>query len=304
VKDFDPKIVALRDEIAAANEKHRSFLDASIARLSDDERGGLSEYINFCLDDDLDITALAKGYGVILQDTLREQLHFMRLKSYRYASFADVADSVYYDDAYMRYYMHGLALTAFIWPNHLDMHRFFVKTLPREQSGAYLEIGPGHGANFLAALRLSAYDRFTGIDISPTSVDLTRRLIGRAAPDRQDDVMLLQEDFLRWKPAGAPFDAIVMGEVLEHVEDPAAFLAQISELSGSDTYIHVTTCINAPAIDHIYLFRHSDEIEDMIAAVGLYVRDRYLGPHHGTTVEKCIKHDLPINIAYVLGKEP
>ena len=304
MKDLDPKIVALRDEIAAENEKHRPFLDAAITRLSEDECRELSEYINFCLDDDLNIGDLAQVYGVILQDTLREQLYFMRHKNYRYSSFADVADSVYYDDAYMRYYMHGLALTAFIWPNHLDMHRFFVKTLPRGKSGSYLEIGPGHGANFLAALRLSAYDNFTGIDISPTSIDLTRRLIGRAVPDRQDEVLLLQEDFLRWEPAGAPFDAIVMGEVLEHVEDPAAFLAQISAMSGPDTYIHVTTCINAPAIDHIYLFRHSDEIEAMISATGLCVLDSYLGPHHGTTVEKCIEHDLPINIAYVLGLQP
>ena len=295
-------IAALRDVIASTNEKHRPFLETAFERLSDEERHELAEYNSFCLEDGLDIETLAASYAVIVDDTLREQLYFLRNKEYRHSSFAEVADSVYFDDAYMRHYMHGLALTAFIWPNHLDMHRFFVRCLPREQGGSYLEIGPGHGANFLAAIRLGSYDTFAGVDISPTSIDLTRRLIARAAPDRIQDVALLQEDFLTWRSDDAPFDAIVMGEVLEHVEQPGAFLAQIAALSGPDTYIHVTTCINAPAIDHIYLFRDNDEIEKMIAENGLKVVDRYLGPHVGNTVEKCIKHNLPMNVAYVLEK--
>jgi hypothetical protein len=40
----------------------------------------------------------------------------------------------------------------------------------------------------------------------------------------------------------------------------------------------------------------------MIAENGLKVVDRYLGPHVGNTVEKCIKHNLPMNVAYVLEK--
>ena len=267
-------IAALHDEIASTNEKHRPFLEAAFERLSDEERHELAEYISFCLEDGLDVETLAASYGVIVEDTLREQLYFLRHKEYRHSSFAEVADSVYFDDTYMRHYMHGLALTAFIWPNHLDMQRFFVRCLPREQTGSYLEIGPGHGANFLAAMRRGSYGTFTGVDISPTSIDLTRRLVARAVPNRVDDVVLLQEDFLNWQPDNAPFDAIVMGEVLEHVEQPGAFLAQIATLSGPDTYIHVTTCINAPAIDHIYLFRDNDEIEKMIAANGLRVVDR------------------------------
>jgi len=302
MSDADERIQSLHDEIVSKNEKHRQFLETAFARLSDEERQELAEYIGFCLADGLDIQTLAKSYGVIVEDTLREQLYFLRHKEYRHTSFADVADSVYFDDAYMRHYMYGLALTAFIWPNHLDMHRFFVRCLPRNQGGSYLEIGPGHGANFLAAIRLGSYDTFTGVDISPTSIDLTRRLVTRAVPDRMDDVALLQEDFLNWQPDNAPFDAIVMGEVLEHVEQPGDFLAQIAALGGPDSYIHVTTCINAPAIDHIYLFRDSSEIEELITASGLQVAERYLGPHVGNTVEKCIKHGLPMNVAYVLEK--
>ena len=40
----------------------------------------------------------------------------------------------------------------------------------------------------------------------------------------------------------------------------------------------------------------------MIGDNGLRVLARYLGPHVGNTIEKCIAHDLPINVAYVLEK--
>ena len=301
--DAPSEITELCTAIISDNPKHKMFLDAAIEKLDAEEQTALADYINFCLEDGLNIAELAEGYSVILKDTLNEQLYFLRNNEYRHRSFAEVADSVYFDDNYMRNYMHGLALTAYIWPNHLDMHRYFLRCLPRAKRGRYLEIGPGHGANFLAAIRLGAFDQYLGVDISPTSIDLTRRLIERAAPERISDVNLLVEDFLTWKPKTTPFDAIVMGEVLEHVEDPGAFLARIASLSDPGTYIHMTTCINAPAIDHIYLFRHSDDVEELIYLNGLSVIGRYLGPHVGNTIEKCIKQHLPINVAYVLGKQ-
>ena len=73
-----PEIAELCEAIVADNPKHRPFLDAAIERLNEEESAGLADYMNFCLDDGMDIADLAKGYGVILQDTLNEQLHFLR----------------------------------------------------------------------------------------------------------------------------------------------------------------------------------------------------------------------------------
>jgi 2-polyprenyl-3-methyl-5-hydroxy-6-metoxy-1,4-benzoquinol methylase len=97
------------------------------------------------------------------------------------------------------------------------------------------------------------------------------------------------------------FDILVMGEVLEHVEQPQLFLERLANLAASDSHIYVTTCINAPAIDHIYLWRNIEELEVMIAAAGLTIRDKLYLPYGGKTLEESRDQNLAINVAYVLG---
>ena len=77
-----------------------------------------------------------------------------------------------------------------------------------------------------------------------------------------------------------------MGEVLEHVEQPEVFLRRIAELAKDDGYIFITTCINAPAVDHIYLWRTTDELEDMITASGLSIVEPLRLPYEGKSLEE------------------
>ena len=64
-----------------------------------------------------------------------------------------------------------------------------------------------------------------------------------------------------------------IGEVLEHVEDPARLLRKLRELCSDDGLVFMTTPTNAPAIDHIYLFRDVQHIRDLIAEAGFDVLD-------------------------------
>ena len=93
-----------------------------------------------------------------------------------------------------------------------------------------------------------------------------------------------------------------MGEVLEHVERPDIFLRRIAELATDDAYIFVTTCVNAPAVDHIFLWRTTDELESMIVSNGLSIVEPLRLPYEGKTLEQSVEMDLPINVAYVLAK--
>ena len=93
-----------------------------------------------------------------------------------------------------------------------------------------------------------------------------------------------------------------MGEVLEHVEQPDVFLRRIAELAKQDAFIFITTCINAPAVDHIYLWRTTDELEEMILANGLEIVEPLRLPYEGKTLEESRELNLPINVAYVLAK--
>ena len=212
-----------------------------------------------------------------------------------------MAESVYHDRDYMDRYMYGLAITNFLWPNHLAMARFLRETLPRDRSGRYLEIGPGHGFLLLSALEVGSFDEVLAVDLSAASVEQTRTIIDHFNPDAPARVE--QRDFLEaadLEPGS--FDAIVMGEVLEHVEQPDVFLRRIAELAKDDAYIFVTTCINAPAVDHIFLWRTTDELEEMITDNGLTIVEPLRLPYEGKSLEESRELNLPINVAYVLAK--
>lgn len=212
-----------------------------------------------------------------------------------------MAESVYHDRDYMDRYMYGLAITNFLWPNHVEMARLLHRTLPRNRSGRYLEVGPGHGFLLLAAIEVGAFDEFLGVDLSAASVEQTRTIVEHFHPEAPAKVEL--RDFLEAEDLEpGSFDAVVMGEVLEHVEQPEVFLRRIAELAKDDAYIFITTCINAPAVDHIYLWRTTDELEDMIVASGLTIVEPLRLPYEGKTLEESREQDLPINVAYVLAR--
>ena len=285
------------------NPVHAAFMERALANISDDEVIHLDSYIDFCLKKGRDIEYLAESYLTIVMDTIREQIYFQKHGTYRHSTFAEVANDVYFNPEYMAHYMYGLAFTSFLWPNHLAMFSFFKKTLPHNVPGKYLEIGPGHGYYLMTAMQQSGYGSFLGVDISDTSVAMTKELVGHflAGENKPFDVKCL--DFLAARNlAEKSFDAVVMGEVLEHVEQPKLFLRRIHEIAKDNAYIYLTTCINAPEIDHIYLFKTPEKIAQMFMECGLEIKDQLICPYVGKTLQESLDQKLAVNVAYVLKK--
>ena len=279
---------------------HQRFLEGAIDGATVEELDRLAGYLEFCTGKGLTLDYLAESYLTILGDTLDEQLYFRDHGHYRHSTFKEVADSVYFDRDYMDRYMYGLAITNFVWPNHVEMSRFLRRTLTPGKSGRYLEVGPGHGFLLLSALEVGSFDDFLGIDLSAASVEQTRTIVDHFHADAPVRIEL--QDFLEADDLSpGSFDAVVMGEVLEHVEEPEVFLRRIAELAKDDAYIFITTCINAPAVDHIYLWRTTDELEDMIRDSGLSIVEPLRLPYEGKTLEESREEQLPINVAYVLS---
>ncbi len=295
-------VAALIDKVVEDNPMHRNFVTRALANVTAAELAHLDDYIDFCKQKGLTVAYLAECYLTIVGDTLREQIYFQKHKKYRYSTFAEVGDSVYFNEEYMSFYMYGLAITSYLWPNHLDLFRFFRETLPTNKTGKYLEIGPGHGYFFMTAMEQSKFDTFTGVDISETSIAMTRALIEHFGTDKKPFDLVCM-DFLKTDLPANGFDAVVMGEVLEHVEQPELFLKQIARLANKDAHIFVTTCINAPAVDHIYLFKTPDELVKMFDACGLKIKSQLIRPYEGKTEAESLAQLLPINVAYVLEKK-
>jgi len=296
-------IAVLTSGILQESPLHKSFIDAAFANLRAEELTELSKFLDYCAVSELSVDYLVDSYLTLVEDTISEQMYFNEHRHYRYSSFKEVADKVYFDPDYMGRYMHGLAISSFLWPNHVAITRYFRDTLPTAHVGSYLEVGPGHGQFMLTAMQRCAYDSYTGIDISATSTEQTRQIIDYFAPSLAANAHLETRDFLADDElASASFDAIVAGEVVEHVEQPEPFFRRIADLAKPGAHIFLTTCINTPAIDHLYLWRTPQELETMIQDCGLGVVEKLTLPYQGKTLEEALEDDLSVNYAFILEK--
>jgi 2-polyprenyl-3-methyl-5-hydroxy-6-metoxy-1,4-benzoquinol methylase len=298
---LSPNISTLLEKVCSLNMLQENFLSNSIKNLPSEELNDFERYIEYCLQAGTHLDYLAQSYDFIVKEMLSEQFYFRKNKKYRYSSYNEVASSVYMSRDYMSQYMYGLALTSFLWPNHAKMKRYFLQTIPKTAAGKYLEIGPGHGFYFMSAMKNTRYDFFEGVDISPTSVEMTNQIVGSRHFGTFSRYRIYECDFLK-SNFSEPFDAVVMGEVLEHVESPRTFLDRIGSLTKPGGYIFITTCINSPALDHIFHFKSVDHLEVVIDQSNLAIHDKLVLPYNNTTLEMSVRKELPINVAYVLGK--
>ncbi len=206
---------------------------------------------------------------------IKEQIRFQRSGRYRQSDFSEVQREVYDNRALMEeMYLPGLYLTQVFWPIHYRLGKEFRRLLlPRlKVGGVYLEAGVGPGHNLLEVLQTWPVSA-VAVDISLHSLQFAERILlaagvepGRVSFRRLD---LAAEFNLRPQASSAS-----LGEVLEHVENPARVLENLSDslLPGSPVFI--TTVIDSSAIDHITQFTSVREIDELIEKGGFRVVER------------------------------
>ena len=289
--------------ISEKNLIHHKFLLNAVKEMPGELKAEGDAYIRYCLEQGETMDSLADAYLGLVEITNGEQMYFAREGHYRYSTVAEVVDKVYQNPEYMKLYMRGLALTAFLWPQHQRIWSFFNEHLPRGCSGRdYLEIGPGHGMFFLQALKYGGFDSCVGVDLSSTSIAVTRSLIQSGHFGSFENYELVCADFLAHQ-FERKYHYVVMGEVLEHVEHPELFIEKIAASVSGDGSVFLTTCINAAALDHIFNFETVEGLEKFFLDGGLAIRSRLLVPYTGKTIEQCIRKRYPINVAYVLSPQ-
>lgn len=229
-------------------------------------------------------------------DRLREEeLHFHRTGRYRLSRFAEAEREVYSNRAYMAKYMDGLLLSQVLWLNHAASCHFFLTETPALLAPAarYLEIGPGHGLMIYLALRDFELASAAAWDISEVSLAQTRAALARLG---RTDCDFRVQDIAAAHGAHGAHDLVVVSEVLEHLEDPAAALGHIRPLVAPDRgLLFVNVPINSPSPDHLHLLDSPEAARALVAGAGFEILAEGFFATQGTALERALRNRVSVS---------
>lgn len=271
--------------------------------LSQEEMDDLEDILHFFIEineeNKCTIEDIVESYLFINKMIWEETYYFKLNGRYRYSTFEEVDGIVYSSREYMKKYMLGLTISEYIWLNHINMIRYFKNKLDLLKGSRYLEIGPGFGQYLVKAVLKGNFEQYYACDISKTSVETSNEYLKYKNIDAK--CVVEHKNFFDYN-SKEKFDCIVMGEVLEHVENPQEMLAKIWELLNENGKAFVTTVINAPVIDHIFLFDSIDAVLKMVESVKFKIAEYTCFTEGDIILEKAIKKKMAINIAMLLEK--
>ncbi len=267
----------------------------------EDERE-LLDYVDLWLKKGYSLESIVDCYKFIVDVTNREQLLYARKSEGYQKTQTGVDKNVYADADYMRKYMLGLAISMFIWKQHIELYHFFKERVDNnaDHGGRYLEIGAGHGLFARYALRKGDFSKYCFIDISQTGIELTRECL--ESVNDGDNLRFQCLDFLDTKEQDN-YSFICAGEVIEAVPDARAFLKRCTEALKWGGVLYLSAPINTAVPDTVTLFGTIENLEALIKEVGLLIKDHIYCPYYRLSLEESIEKHMPINVGYLLEKQ-
>ena len=298
-----PELQSIVDLISAENPLQKKRIEAFFAT-RDSEYWRFSEDLSRTLNQgfltsDVARQDAAKSYNKMCMDFLSAQISFRKTGKYRIDDSAVAETEVYNDLEVMRYYMVGLLMSYMFWPIHYELFRVFLQHLPENDIGSYLEVGVGHGLFSSTLLTRFPEVKGTVVDISKMSIQTAREVM-KAFDADTSRLNFIHGDYLKADLGGLTFDFVIMGEVLEHVNDAPGFMARTKNLVAQEGKVYLSTCANCPALDHVYHFHSADEIRDLITGAGFNIISDLALPAEDVPEEDWEKELVTINYCCLL----
>lgn len=239
-----------------------------------------SDLAVFFAGDDEALRLAVKGYVKFALDGMLLQKRFDKTGRYEPKSYEQAAAEVYQNEQYMHsLYLPGIYLSHFLWRHHFLQHVYFLENfIPRVKAhggSTYYDVGVGTGFYLREMLRLAPGLQGQGFDLSPSSLSYTERMV--TAFGLRDRCALNLQNILT-EPPPNPASFLTNVEVLEHLEDPQAFLAGLRNMLAPGGLGMITAAVTAPNADHIYLYNSVDELISQVVKAGFKVIDSQEDP--------------------------
>lgn len=262
-----------------------------------------TKYSDYLKSENIPIEYVVDAYLKMCNDMIKSQIYFMRTGKYPIENAEQVFKLVYNKDEEMKPFMIGLAISQFLWESHYKIYQFFLNNINIEKDNikSYLEIGPGHGLFLKDANQILDNNvEFIAIDISKTSIDITRSIMNFLVKENKIKYIIM--DILDYN-TNKRFDFITMGEVLEHVNYPEILLSKFNKLLSDNGHGFISTCVNCPTIDHVYHYKCVNEIREMLNNNGLIIKDELILPVEDLPMEEIIKKKIAINYCAIVRRQ-
>ncbi|NEK94934.1 methyltransferase [Modestobacter muralis] len=225
------------------------------------------------------VAAAVKGYAAFAMQSMRLQAAFEVEGRYRPKTHGEAASEVYFNEQHMmREYLPGLLLSHFLWPHHYRQVQFFdsafVDVMRMAGASSFVEVGTGTGLYSGMLLRRLPAVRGTGFDISPSSIRFTQDQLEALGVGHRYEAQL--RDVVA-DPPGPLAEWLVCVEVLEHLDDPVAFLRGLRATMAPGGRAFITAALNAAHADHVHLYRSHDDVLAHLVEAGFTLEQSFVG---------------------------
>jgi 2-polyprenyl-3-methyl-5-hydroxy-6-metoxy-1,4-benzoquinol methylase len=219
-----------------------------------------------------DIENPVEAYNRFCRQAARDQARYNATGHWQNVVYATVNQTVYQDADHMKSnYLPGLLLSHWLWPHHDRQMQFFrlslLSQMIQAQATEFLEVGVGSGAYSWQILQHLPDCQGVAIDISPASLEFAQKL----NPTLQTKCVGIEQqpsDSTNW---------LICVEVLEHLENPKAFLDELYRVLLPTGCAFITAAIDAASYDHIWLYRSAQDVARHIEQAGFYIEQYWTG---------------------------
>jgi spore maturation protein CgeB/SAM-dependent methyltransferase len=152
-----------------------------------------------------------------------------------------------------------------------------------------LDIGCSQGITSILAAREGR--DVVGVEVEEPAIEFARRALSAEPAEVRARVKLVLADILADDLGGARFDTVILGEILEHLDDPRALLERAVEFLAPGGAVVISTPFGYhPHDDHkvtFYLSELARMIDGLCTPTGLEIADgyiRFVGRHRDAAV--------------------